>query len=153
MTAKSSRYFIYIIVFGVVIISACHSSKKVYLSDCDASIAFKKISYAHLLDSLNYYDKKYIDVEGRYEEGKEESALFNDSLYVHKPNDALWVNFSQDCPLYLAGTRTGFFQVDGGGSAHISNKKIRIRGKLDLNNHGAHKLYKGCIDHVSFIEL
>ncbi|HWZ35728.1 MAG TPA: hypothetical protein VNW51_06180 [Mucilaginibacter sp.] len=123
------------------------------MSDCDASVTFKKVSYKHLLDSLNFYDKKYIEVEGKYEEGKEESALFNDSLYVHKPNGALWINFSQDCPLYLAGTHTGFFEVDGGGYTNISNKKIRIRGKLDLNNRGAHKLYKGCIDHVSFIEL
>lgn len=153
MTVRGSKCFICFTMLAMGILSACHSSKKIYLSECDSSIPFKKVTYSHLLDSLDYYDKRYIEVEGKYEEGREESALFNDSLYVHKPEDALWVNFSQDCPLYLAGTHTGFFQVDDGGYTHISNKKIRIRGKLDLNNRGAHKLYKGCIDHVSFIEL
>lgn len=131
----------------------CHNNKKIYLSNCDVNIAFKKVSYRHLIDSLKYYDKKYIEVVGKYEEGKEESALFNDSLYMQKRNTALWVNFSQDCPLYLSGTHKGFFQVNGGGYARIKNKRIRIRGRLDLNNRGYQKQYKGCIDRVSFIEL
>ncbi|GAA4088667.1 hypothetical protein GCM10022392_07390 [Mucilaginibacter panaciglaebae] len=136
-----------------MLFGACHDSKKTYMSDCDAHMMFKKVSYGHLMDSLKYYDKKYIEVVGKYEEGKEESALFNDNLYILKPNTALWVNFSQDCPLYLSGTHKGFFQLDGGGYAHIKNKKIRIRGRLDLKNRGYQKQYKGCIDHVSFIEL
>jgi hypothetical protein len=153
MTAKGLRYSVFLLLLVPAFLGACVNNKQTYTSDCDANIVFKKISYTHLLDSLNYYDKKYIEVEGKYVEGKEESALFNDSLFLHKPSGGLWVNFSQDCPLYLAGTHTGFFEVDGGGYAHIKNQKIRIRGRIDLNNRGAFQLYKGCIDHVSFIEL
>lgn len=153
MRGIMTRFFTSLLLLAAILCGGCHSSKKIYMSDCDVSIPFKKVSYTHLMDSLKYYDKKYIEVEGKYEEGKEESALFNDSLYMPKPNGALWVNFSQDCPLYLSGTHTGFFQLDGGGYTHINNKKIRIRGRLDLNNRGYQKQYKGCIDHVSFIEL
>jgi hypothetical protein len=117
------------------------------------NIIFKHVAYAHLIDSLAYYDKKYVEVSGRYEEGKQESALFNDSLFMSKPNTALWVNFSQDCPLYLAGTHIGFFEYNNGAFTQINKKKVVIRGKLDVHNKGNLKQYKACIDHVSFIEL
>ncbi|WP_214069995.1 hypothetical protein [Mucilaginibacter sp. dw_454] len=135
------------------LLMSCGSGKKVYISTCDANMVFKQVTYTHLMDSLSYYNNKYVEIVGKYQEGKEESALFSDSLYMAKPNTALWVNFSQDCPLYLTGTHTGFFQYDDGGYTHINNKKIRIRGRLDLHNRGYQKQYKGCIDHVSFIEL
>jgi hypothetical protein len=153
MIVFASRYLMLLLLLAMLF-GACHrNDKKTYTSNCDVNMVFKTVSYGHLMDSLKYYDKKYIEVVGKYEEGKEESALFNDSLYMQKPNTALWVNFSQDCPLYLSGTRQGFFQVDGGAYARIKNKRIRIRGRLDLNNRGYHRQYKGCIDHISFIEL
>ncbi|MDB5031674.1 hypothetical protein [Mucilaginibacter sp.] len=123
------------------------------MSDCDNDIAFKHVTYTHLIDSLKFYDQKYIEITGKYQEGKEQSALFNDSLYLPKPNTGLWVNFSQDCPLYLSGTRIGFFEYNNGGFTRINNKVVKIRGKLDIHNKGHLKQYKGCIDRVSFIEL
>jgi hypothetical protein len=152
MTVFASRYLMLLLLLAMLF-GACRRGKNIYTSNCDANIVFKKVSYGHLMDSLKYYDQKYIEIVGKYEEGKEESALFNDSLYMPKPNTALWVNFSQDCPLYLAGTHKGFFQLNGGAYARIKNKKIRIRGRLDLNNRGYRKQYKGCIDRVSLIEL
>ncbi len=147
-------YKIYVLLLLLLpVMLACHSHKKTYASDCDNNIIFKKVGYAHLLDSLTYYDQKYIEVTGRYTTGKERSALFSDSLYIIRPNLALWVNFSTDCPLYLSGTRVGFFDYDNGGFTQINNHTIRIRGKIDLRNRGYQKQYKGCIDHVSFIEL
>ncbi|HTH83149.1 MAG TPA: hypothetical protein VL490_09450 [Mucilaginibacter sp.] len=136
-----------------IALSSCSGNKKIYTSTCDNNITFKHIAFTHLIDSLDYYDKKYIEVSGRYEEGKEESALFNDSLFSSKPNAALWVNFSPDCPLYLAGTHTGFFEYNNGAFTQINKKKVIIRGKLDVHNKGNLKQYKACIDHVSFIEL
>lgn len=137
-----------------VILQSCRETKKIYVSDCDADITFKHVSFTHLIDSLNYYDRKYIEVSGIYEEGKEQSALFNDSLIVQHPNNkAFWVNFSQDCPLYLSGTKVGFFEYNNGGFTRINNKKVRMRGRLDIHNKGHLKEYKGCIDRVSFIEL
>jgi hypothetical protein len=150
----ASVYKIYILLLLLMpVILSCHSHKKTYASNCDDNITFKKVNYAHLLDSLTYYDQKYVEVTGRYTTGKERSALFSDSLYIIRPNLALWVNFSTDCPLYLSGTRVGFFDYDNGGFTRINNHTIRIRGKVDRRNHGYQKQYKGCIDHVSFIEL
>jgi hypothetical protein len=153
MAAVNAKFSFLILLLFTVIFQACTSHKKIYTSDCDNDIKFKPVSYAHLMDSLQYYDKKYIEITGKYQEGKEQSALFNDSLYMPAPSTALWVNFSQDCPLYLSGTRVGFFEYNNGGYVSINNKKVRMRGKLDLHNRGYLKQYKGCIDHVSFIEL
>lgn len=136
-----------------VALQSCTSGKKIYMSDCDEDITFKHVDYTHLIDSLAYYDQKYIEVSGIYREGKALSALFNDAAYTVQPDKALWVNFSTDCPLYLSGTRVGFFEYNNGGFTRIKNKKVKIRGKLDLHNKGSQNQYKGCIDRVSFIEL
>jgi hypothetical protein len=136
-----------------VLLQACTSNKKIYMSDCDENITFKHVTYTHLIDSIAFYDQKYIEVSGKYQEGKEESALINDSLFVSQSKTALWVNFSQDCPLYLSGTRIGFFEYNNGGFTRINNKTVKLRGRLDVHNKGHLKLYKACIDRVSFIEL
>jgi hypothetical protein len=130
-----------------------HGAKQAYLSDCDQDITFKRVAYTHLIESLTYYDKKYIEVSGTYQQDKHMSALFNDSTLVKVNGNAFWVNFSPDCPLYLTGTHVGFFDYNKGGFIRINNKTIRIRGRLDLHNKGYLKQYKGCIDHVSFIEI
>jgi hypothetical protein len=153
MTSVNTKFVFLITLLIPVILQSCTGHKKIYTSDCDDNIKFKVISYAHLMDSLKFYDKKYIEISGKYQQGKEQSALFNDSLYMPAPSTALWINFSQDCPLYLSGTKIGFFQYSSDGYASINNKKIRIRGRLDLHNRGYLKQYQGCIDHVSFIEL
>jgi hypothetical protein len=153
MASVCTKYFIFIGVLIAVAQEGCNKHKETYASDCDRDITFKHVNYANLMDSLKFYDKKYIEITGRYTSGKEQSALFSDSLYLIQPAKAFWINFSTDCPLYLSGTHIGFFDYDKGGFAGINNKKIRVRGKLDLHNHGYQKQYKGCIDHVSFIEL
>ena len=153
MALGYTRFSFLIWMLPLVLLSACNSHKKVYTSNCDQNIVFIHVDYAHLMDSLKYYDQKYVEVSGRYTSGKEQSALFSDSLYIIQPAKAFWVNFSTDCPLYLSGTHIGFFDLDEGGFTKINDKKIKIRGKIDLHNRGYQKQYKGCIDHVSFIEL
>jgi hypothetical protein len=155
MTATFAKFICLGLLFALtILLQACNSNKKIYMSDCDAGITFKHVGYVHLMDSLAWYDHKYIEISGVYEEGREQSALYNDKQPKAKfTNAALWVNFSQDCPLYLAGTRIGFFEYNNGAFTQINNKKIRIRGILDVHNKGHLKQYKGCIDHVSLIEL
>ncbi|MDB5010859.1 MAG: hypothetical protein JWQ06_1648 [Mucilaginibacter sp.] len=124
------------------------------MSDCDVEQKFKRVSYTNLVDSLAYYDQQYVEITGRYLEDKWKSALYNDGTYINSDNKkALWVNFSQDCPLYLTGTHTGFFEYNNGRFIQINNKRVRIRGKVDIHNQGHLKQYKGCIDRVSLIEL
>lgn len=137
-----------------LVLTSCNAGKKIYLSDCDGDKTFKRVTFNHLLDSLNYYDQKYVEITGTYEEGKGKSAIYNDSTLVKTDNHkAFWVNFSQDCELYLKGTNTGLFDYNDGRFTQINNKRMRIRGKLDAHNLGYLKQYKGCIDHISLIEL
>jgi hypothetical protein len=153
MASVYTKYCLFMCILILVSQQSCTNHKETYASDCDHDIAFKRVNYTNLMDSLKFYDKKYIEISGRYATGKEQSALFSDSLFMIQPAKAFWINFSTDCPLYLSGTHIGFFDYDKGGFAGINNKKIRVRGKLDLHNHGYQKQYRGCIDHVSFIEL
>jgi len=142
------------VLFLAVVIGSCKSEKKVYQSSCDVNITFKKVSFSKLIDSIDAYDHQYIEVDGTYQEGKEESALFNDSLFVdHSSSHALWINFSQDCPLYLTGTRTGLFESNDGGFTRISGKDITIRGKIDVKHKGHLGSYRGSIDRVSLVKL
>jgi len=138
----------------VVFLPSCKHEKKVYQSDCNSDISYKHVSFRNLIDSIQNYDHQYIEVEGKYEEGDAESALVNDSTFVdHSSEHALWVNFSQDCPLYLAGTRKGLFEYNDGKFTVISNKTIIIRGKIDVRHKGHLGSYRGEIDRVSYIQL
>lgn len=133
---------------------SCTHNKKVYKSDCNADKAFKRMRFNQLIDSLPNYDQQYVEVSGRYKEDKGVSALFNDSLFVdHSSKNALWVDFSQDCPLYLSGTHIGLFEYNDGKFTQINDKLITIRGRIDLHNKGHLKQYKGTIERVSFIKL
>jgi len=136
------------------VVQSCTNHKKVYKSDCDVDMAFKRIGFTQLIDSIKYYDRQYVEITGTYKEAKEQSALFNDSLFVdHSNKHALWINFSQDCPLYLSGTHTGLFQAIDGQFIPINNKEITIRGKVNRKNTGYLGQYRGCIERVSFVEL
>jgi hypothetical protein len=137
-----------------VLLQGCKAEKKIYGSSCDVGIVFKKVTFSHLIDSIENYDGKYVEVAGTYKEAREQSALYNDSLFVdHSNKRALWVNFSPDCPLFLKGTRKGLFEASGGEFTPINNKKVIIRGRVDHHNTGHLGLYKGTIDRVSAVEL
>jgi hypothetical protein len=106
------------------------------------------------MDSLNFYDKKYVEVTGKYLQGKEESILVNDSLFNdHSIKNALWISFSQDCPLYLKGTRTGLFEFQDGEYVQLNKRVITMRGRIDIHNKGYQKKYKAAIDRVSYIKM
>ncbi|MBK0378619.1 hypothetical protein [Mucilaginibacter segetis] len=146
------------IIFGFFMAAAmlygCKNSKKLYISDCNDNIAYKKVGFSNLLDSLKFYDKQYVEVSGKYTEGKHLSALVNDSLFTsHNNSHALWVNFSQDCPLQLAGKRTGLFEYDNGNYVKLNNRSMTIRGIVDIRQKGHLHAFSGAIDRVSYVEL
>jgi hypothetical protein len=137
-----------------VALQSCKNNKKVYQSDCSAGISFKHVDFNLLIDSIKNYDQQYVEVNGTYAEGKEESALVNDSLFVdHSTQHALWINFSQDCPLYLKGTRQGIFEYNDGQFTQLNNKNITIRGKVDVRHKGHLGSYCGSIDRISYVKL
>ena len=133
---------------------SCKHEKKIYSSHCDVDIHFKRLSFRQLIDSIGNYDQQYVEVSGKYEEDKELSALFNDSVLAgSSDNNALWVNFSQDCPLYQAGTRKGLFEYNDGQFTLLNNKIVTIRGMINLHNKGREKKYKGTIERISLVKL
>jgi hypothetical protein len=145
---------VYQLLIPIFILQSCTSDKKIYKSNCDVDITFKHVGFTQLIDSIQNYDHQYVEVYGTYLEGKEQSALVNDSLFVdHSSGHSLWINFSQDCPLYLSGTRIGLFEYNDGKFTQINNKKITIRGKIDVRHKGHLGSYKGSIDRVSFVKL
>lgn len=156
--AKQNRIILFTkTAFLLVIITSiqgCKGNKLTYTSNCDEGIAFKKVKFNELVAHIKAYDQQYIEVSGTYMESKEQSALYNDSLFTdHSNKHALWINFSQDCPLYLKGTRTGLFEPTNGEFVLVSNKKLKIRGKIDLRNTGHLGQYCAAIDRISFVEF
>ena len=141
--------FVAIAVLGL---TSCKKHKQVFISKCNDGITFRHMAFNHLLDSIAFFDKQYVEVSGNYREGKGQSALFNDSLFVsHANSNAIWVNFSQDCPLYLEGTRTGLFEYNDGKFTLLNNRKMTIRGIIDIKAKGHSHSYKASINKVSYI--
>jgi hypothetical protein len=137
-----------------IVLQSCKHDKKVYTSSCNNDLDYKHVTFTELIDSIKKYDHQYIEVQGTYREGKGESALVNDSTFVdHSTVRALWVNFSQDCPLYLEGTRTGLFEYNDGKFTQINNQTIIIRGKIDITHKGHLGGYRGEIDRISYIKM
>jgi len=140
--------------FFLLIFQSCTTDKKIYTSNCNDDIAFKRVNLTQLADSIEKYDQQYVEVTGTYREAKEQSALFNDSLFVdHSNGRAIWINFSQDCPLYLKGTHTGLFEYNDGQFTQINNRRVTLRGRVDATDKGHLGSYRGSIDRVSFIKL
>lgn len=133
-------------------LQSCKHDPKVYKSNCDLDVNFKPVSFRQLMDSIANFDQQYVEISGRYREDKELSALFSDGSPA-SDSDGLWVNFSQDCPLYLTGTHQGLFEYNDGGFTQINNRSITIRGRIDLRNKGSHNKCKAAIDRVSLVKL
>jgi hypothetical protein len=137
-----------------LVLQSCTNEKKTYKSDCNDELSFKRVGFTQLIDSIEIYDQQFVEITGTYKESKEESALINDSLFVdHSNSHAIWVNFSQDCPLYLTGTHIGLFEFNDGKFTQINNKTVTMRGKIDVAHKGHLGSYRGSIDRVSFVKL
>jgi hypothetical protein len=154
--SKSPFYKAVTLLFFTIafLFQSCKHENKIYTSNCNNDLNYKHVSFTQLIDSIQNYDHQYIEVQGTYEEGKEESALVNDSTFVnHSSERALWVNFSQDCPLYLVGTRQGLFEDNDGQFSQISSKTMVIRGRIDVRHKGHLGSYRGEIDRISYIKM
>ena len=139
---------------ALITLQSCKHEKKVYKSECDIDKNFKTINFKQLMDSLEDYNRQYIEISGKYEEDKGISALVSDSLFTAPSNvNALWVDFSQDCPLYLSGTHQGLFEYNDGQFTQINNKKVTIRGVIVLRNKSKRDRYKATIERVSLVKL
>ena len=149
-----ARILSIVFIAAILTLQSCSHKHQVYTSRCDVEVRFKKISFTHLIDSISSYDQQYVEVSGKYKEDKELSALFNDGGLLNRTgSDALWINFSQDCPLYLSGTRHGLFEDNDGQFTRLNNRSITIRGRVDVRNKGSHKQCKAALNRVSLVSL
>ena len=138
----------------LLLLLSCSKQPKVFESNCNDGVAFKKVEFTELVNHLKSYNGQYVEVTGKYVEGVEQSALLNDSLFAdHSLKRALWVDFSQECPLYLSGTREGLFQYNNGTFTRINKRFITIKGKINMRNTGYLHKYQGAIEKVSFIKI
>lgn len=145
---------LYISLCLMLVFQSCTADKKIYVSNCNDDIAFKRVGFSQLINNIEKYDQQYVEITGTYREAKEQSALYNDSLFVdHSNGHAIWINFSQQCPLYLKGTHTGLFEYNDGQFTQINNKQVTLRGKVNVMDKGHLGMYRGSIDRVSFIKL
>ncbi len=139
---------------ALITLQSCKHEKRVYKSECDIGKDFKTISFKQLMDSLDDYDQHYIEISGKYEEDKGISALVSDSLFTDSADgNELWVDFSQDCPLYLSGTHQGLFEYNDGKFTQINDQKVTLRGLIVLRNKGKKDKYKATIERVSLVKL
>jgi hypothetical protein len=149
---QSRVYLVYILALTLL---ACNTHKqKIYASECAPGIRFKKVGFVNLVDSLKYYNNQYVEVSGRYMEGKNISALVNDSTFKdHGNSHSFWVNFTQNCPLYLTGKHTGLFENEDGEYNKLNNRLMTIRGHLEVQKKGHKNAYSATINEISYLEL
>ncbi len=131
---------------------SCTSNHQVYQSSCNAGQTFRKINLHQLITHLSQYNGLYVEVSGRYQSGRELAALADSSrLYSAGTTDMLWIEYSQECPLYEQQKHTGLFE-ETGLYARLNNKNIIIRGRINIRNHGYRKQYKAALEQVSLLQ-
>ena len=146
---------VYIILLLAVALQACTTNKqKVYTSDCAPDITFKRVKFVNLIDSIEYYDKQFVEVSGKYMEERNVSALVNDSTFTNHTNSrSLWVNFTQDCPLYLTGKHTGLFETEDGEYNKLNKRLVTIHGRIEVQKKGHKNAYRATINEISYLLL
>jgi hypothetical protein len=106
------------------------TGKSVYESTCSSNLTFKKVKLRDLIDSVNYYNGKYVEVSGIFRSDLEESALYDDAWLIKKePEKAVWIQFASECPLRLTNSEAGCVFVP----KFIADKPIIVKGKLDTS--------------------
>ncbi|MBO9675315.1 MAG: hypothetical protein J7577_17845 [Sphingobacteriaceae bacterium] len=82
----------------ILMIFCCSQKHKdLYKSTCDGENTYQKINLAKLLENIDDFQGKYVEIEGLYKINFEESAL-----YTNNKEDRIWVNFDyyiSKCPL------------------------------------------------------
>jgi hypothetical protein len=132
------------------LLTACRHDKKIYISDCNDGRGFKKITLVNLADSLEFYNNKFVEVTGQYRQDKATAVLVGD-----KNNNTISVEFSNECPLYLSGTRIGFFDYDNnnGQLTPANNKTVILRGEIIYHSRQKINTPKASIMHISYVQL
>lgn len=141
-------------VFTFIVAGCTKQKPQVYTSDCITDVRISKPTYRHLMDSLKYYKDKFVEVEGTYQQGKNLSAIANDSTFSDKAaKHAFWINFSPDCPLYDRETHKGFFEASDGQFLSLNGNRMVVRGRLQVRKAAGANPYVAILNDIIYVEL
>lgn len=111
-----------IIIAFAVILTSCHFGNAVLIDKCSVdSIEFQKVELNEIFENPASFDGKYVEVKGIYYHGFEESSL------VERRGE------SADCIYVLIRNNR---ELDEHIENFKSGKKIRIKGRIDIDEKG-----------------
>lgn len=136
--------------FVVLLFWSCTSNTnipRVYNSEnCQQQI--KKVDFKKLLDSLAFYNNRYVEVSGIFICGPEESALYD---FRMDKNSSIWLEFDpklsrreKDSTIFLLPSFEEYRK--------LCNKKIIIKGLVDTSDHGHLGQYKVGLENVCYLQ-
>jgi hypothetical protein len=109
------------------------------------TVSFIKISLERILEDIDKYDHSWVEIEGTYKYGYEFS-LISPSVNPGKPRASFY-------GLWVAFNMTVFKPLNPGDClSKLTDKKVRIRGKVDKQNNGHLNKFLGSISNVYYIE-
>jgi hypothetical protein len=112
--------------------SCTHKKYTHYVNYIDHKRNYTKVGMINLLNNIDDYNSKYVEVEGEFEFYFEKSSLSPTYFdFFRKHRRALWINLSEKNPLYLPGTNESLTEsirnIEG-----LNDKKSLFMGKLIL---------------------
>jgi hypothetical protein len=147
---RPAVHLIYVLVMLVLVLNACKQKEKIYSSDCNYGHSFTTVSLKTLADNGDFYDHKIVEVSGKFVQEKTMTVLTGD-----KRGAIIMVEFSNSCPLFLTGTRIGFFDYDNnnGQLTPTNNKLVKVRGEVVLHNKPNLNQLRVALAHVSYVQF
>ena len=147
MRAASRLLFLFLI---LPVLTACQHQNKIYTSDCNEGHPFMPLTLTRLADSAAFYNNKFVELSGKFRQEKTLTVLTGD-----KKGETIMVEFSNECPLFLAGTRIGFFDYDNnnGQLTPANNKIVKLRGEVVLHVKKSPNQLKVSVAHISYVQF
>jgi len=145
-----SRLTVGVFLIMLLALAACKHGDKIYSSDCNDGHDFKRVSLAGLMDSIDFYNNKYVEISGKFYQDKTITILTGD-----KKGKEILVEFSNGCPLFLSGSRVGFFDYDNnnGQLTPANNKLVVLKGEIICHTKADVNGRKISISHISYVQL
>lgn len=156
--ATLSNMMIYssLLYFVSFILISCSQETDLYKSVCDKDKVYDKVDMADLLKNINSYNGKYVELEGKYKSGFEESALYGKSYFEEdEVKSALWVNFDDfmtRCPLISSKTKLDLFSGEK-VYRKMANKTVVLHGIIDVNQKGHLSRYSASLKDITLVVI
>ncbi len=142
--------------FLFFILTSCTQHTNLYKSVCDQDKVYRKIDMSNLLTYINDYNGEYVELEGKYKSGFEESALYDKSNFDDNDTKrALWVNFDDfiiRCPLISSRTKLDLFSREK-SYRNMINKTVILHGRIDINQKGHLSMYRASLKDITLVVI